>query len=94
MDGKAILDIAMSTNDAKARTVRDYLKALLREVWVQEESFSGKRPFGNSGWQGEVAAALIKAKTIPGELDSDGYVNRYDQSQMDEAVRTAIEALA
>lgn len=48
-----ILDILMGENDAGALTVRDYLKALLRRLWLEQEGFSGKRPFGNSGWEDE-----------------------------------------
>ena len=33
-------------------TVKDYLKTLLHTLWDEEDGFSGKRPFGNSGWQG------------------------------------------
>lgn len=39
---------------------RGYLKALLRTVLTEEESFSGKRPFGNSGWLYELGAGLAK----------------------------------
>jgi len=45
-----ILDIQLPENDADAATVRDYLKELLSTVLIEEEEFSGKRPFGNSGW--------------------------------------------
>jgi hypothetical protein len=35
-------------------TIREYLRTLLSELWREEESFNGKRPFGNSGWQYDV----------------------------------------
>lgn len=61
MTPKEILEIQMETNDAGAVTIRHYLHELLATLWEQEESFSGKRPFGNSGWQYEVTNALEAA---------------------------------
>ena len=42
-------------------TVRQYLFALIKTLWDEGESFSGKRPFGNSGWDIELMAQLAKA---------------------------------
>ena len=60
-------------------TVRGYLLRLLSDLWRKEESFNGKRPFGNSGWQWEVYEALIEAGYIPGELDKDGGILDFDE---------------
>lgn len=46
-------------NDARATTVRGFLVALLRLLWEYGESFSGKRPWGNSGWQYAVHDAVL-----------------------------------
>lgn len=70
--GAQILAVPLPTNDADAETVRDYLVALVREVWRYEECFDGKRPFGNSGWQSEVYDGL----TAAGLDDSDATVMR------------------
>ena len=59
-----VLDVPMGENDAEAATVRDYLKDLLSTLWREEEGFSGKRPFGNSGWKYELYAALTAAGLI------------------------------
>ncbi len=53
-------------------TLREYFHALLSTLWHEEEGFSGKRPFGNSGWQGDVYRPLAKAGYVTG--DEDGYV--------------------
>lgn len=75
-----ILDRALGVvfdSDAGAElSVREYLHALLRTLWREQEGFSGKRPFGNSGWDCELYAPLIREKFIPGALDEDGYVER------------------
>lgn len=84
----AVLQTKMDTNDSGAETVGDYLRALLRNVWQEEEEFSGKRPFGNSGWQSEVYNALVKAGLLEG--DEDGPIS-YDDAE--KLILDAIEAL-
>lgn len=54
-----VLTCTMPENDAGAATVRDYLVKLLETVLEEGESFSGKRPFGNSGWEWEMPQALM-----------------------------------
>jgi hypothetical protein len=63
-------------------TVRDYLKGLLQNLWIEGEGFSGKRPFGNSGWEYDLYQPLI-AVGFP----KDNY------REMDEAILRAIDAL-
>ena len=53
-------------------TVVEYLKALLTELWQEEEGFSGKRPFGDSGWQFDVYKGFVAAKLIKGDIDTEG----------------------
>jgi hypothetical protein len=88
-----ILDLPMGPNDADAATVRDYLKALLLKLWQEDEGFSGKRPFGNSGWKYEVYTALVKAGAVPGKLDAEGYVQECDDGFADQAILAAIAQL-
>jgi len=83
----------MGPNDADASTVRDYLKALLSTLWTEDEGFSGKRPFGNSGWKYEVYGALVKAGLVKGSLDDEGYVNSCDNSAADAMIQNAISDL-
>ena len=88
-----VLDLPMPTNDAKAATVRAYLLALLTTVWTQEEGFSGKRPFGNSGWQHDVYRTLVLHKAVPGKLDEDGHIEDVDTAEADKIVIAAIAEL-
>ena len=46
-EAQRVLNLPMQDNDAGAATIRDYLVALVREVWRERDGFSGKRPFGN-----------------------------------------------
>lgn len=80
-------------NDANAKSVRDYLRRLLTELFDAEEGFSGKRPFGNGGWMRELQAPLIKAKYIKGRLDEDGCVEECDDLQFRTLMGKAIQAL-
>lgn len=71
-------------------TVREYLTALLTELWQEEESFSGKRPFGNSGWQYEIYTPLVKAGMVPGEIE-DGDLIKADTGAADKLVLAMID---
>lgn len=88
-----ILDIPMQENDAGAGTVKDYLKALLTALWNEGEGFSGKRPFGNSGWEYELYIALVKAKAVKGSLTEDGYIETVDENEANKLIFKAIEGL-
>ena len=89
-----ILDLKMQPNDAKAATVRDYLKALLTALWECDESFSGKRPFGNSGWKYDLYTPLVKHGVVAGKLDADGCIEDFAQGEADELIQKAIASLA
>lgn len=89
-----ILAVSFESDDlGRTLTIRDYLVELLLSLWDKEESFSGKRPFGNSGWQYEVYAALIAAKMIDGTLDEYGHVAEIDRKHADSLIEIAICAL-
>lgn len=94
MTPSEILDIEFQSSDLhEAMTVRQFFIALLAKLWKEEEGFNGKRPFGNSGWQRDVEAALIKAGAVSGKLDEDGYVDEIDSKAFTVAINQAIQAL-
>lgn len=70
-----------SENDARAVSVAGYLTCLLLAVWDDGEGFSGKRPFGNSGWSWDLVAPLSKAGLISAVLDEDGYVESLEDER-------------
>lgn len=92
MTENEVLALPMGENDAGAATVRDYLKALLSTLWDDGEGFSGKRPFGNSGWESELYAALVSAGAVEGTVD-DGYLEDCDTGAARALIREAIKAL-
>lgn len=89
-----ILALPLGPNDSGKDTVRGYLVALVAEVWREEQCFSGKRPFGNSGWKGDFDKAFITAGWVTGNLDEDGWVEIADDDAVDRLVRSAIQGLA
>ena len=54
--------------DGDRITVGCYLRKLLEKIWIEEEGFSGKRPFGNSGWQSDLTIPLVAGGFIDGEI--------------------------
>lgn len=93
LNPQQILALPMGENDANAATIRDYLITLLATLWDEKESFDGKRPFGNSDWDGDLVVALIQAGAIEGELDEDGYIGSCDDDTAEELIGAAIQAL-
>lgn len=93
--GTDILNLPMNPeqNDAGATTIRIYLKKLLSTLWAEGEGFSGKRPFGNSGWDYDLYPPLITAGLIKGTLDRDGGIDTFDEEAGRKLIAQAIEAL-
>lgn len=85
-----VLDIKMKENDAGAEDIRDYLANLLLTLWSEREGFSGKRPFGNSGWEYDLYEALVQAGVVAGKLDEDGYLEEVRGDEADDLIRDTI----
>jgi hypothetical protein len=100
MTGNDVLKIPMIENDIQAQTIGVYLISLLDKLWDEGEGFSGKRPFGNSGWEYEIYHSLVKAEVIEGSVhkyEENGVQwEEYevdDKRQGNELINKAIEAL-
>lgn len=94
--GRAVLALPMQDNDAGAKTIREYLIMLAHKCWAKADSFSGKRPFGNSGWDYEIYTALAKGKLIEAKFDEyDGYCDliEFDEGKANRLVRYAFNEL-
>jgi hypothetical protein len=82
--GKGLLDALELRFDSDAGdglTIRDYLHKLLLTLWEEGEGFSGKRPFGNSGWDFDLYIPLIKNGFIAGRLAADGYIEKIESEE-------------
>lgn len=71
-------------------TVRKYLYELLITLWNEKEAFSGKRPFGDSGWDHDLIAALVIGGALPGKLDEFGFVKEYNPAKAEKYVSQLI----
>ena len=91
--GNKILSCPMQDNNAEANTINQYLIALADSVWEQDESFSGKRPFGNSGWKYEIYEALARNGFIKCTLYDEGDIDDIDTAEGDKLISLAIETL-
>lgn len=74
-------------------TMKEFLVNLLLKVWDEEEGFNGKRPFGNSSWQHDVAYGLVKSGIIEGYIDPDGYLEGYDHVKFEKLMQELIKGL-
>jgi len=94
MTNEQILQIRFTSGDLdRSLTIKEYLKELLTELWREGEGFSGKRPFGNSGWEYDIYAALVRNKVIKGEFDDDEYLEDYDSKLADKKMLEVIASL-
>lgn len=91
-----ILDTPVSANNSGASTVRGYLVAIVAAVWDRGSDFSGKRPFGSSGWYFDIYTALAKAGHICATFDENDYIDEISDVERDKAdsmISSAIQSL-
>lgn len=88
--GELLDGVRFDSDAGRNLTIRQYLHRLLQMLWAEQEGFSGKRPFGNSGWSYDLYKVLITAGAIKGALDSDGYIDRVDSEAGDKLVSQLI----
>jgi hypothetical protein len=84
------LDLRFNHHDLGDVSLREFYCNLLLKLWEDPYGFSGKKPYGNSGWDEPVYAALIKAGVMSGEFDSEGYIKRCDFDEGSEFVSKMI----
>jgi hypothetical protein len=94
MNKEEILAIEFESWDLNRKlTIRNYLKELLKTLWKEGDTFSGKHPFGNSGWQFDVYFHLIKYKLINGNIDDDNHIIEIDEESGRKLILELIESL-
>lgn len=71
-ENPTLLDFMYNFMDVGRVSIREYLCALLTKLWNEGESFKGKAPWGNSGWEYELQYALVAAGAVPGDIEPDG----------------------
>jgi hypothetical protein len=86
------LDLTFNSNDLGVElTFREYFYKLLVTLWLEGEGFSGKRPFGNSGWEYDLYGGLVQNSLIPGRLDDYGCIEYVDRGLGNFLIQSMIE---
>jgi len=82
-----ILDLQFKSEDLNAVvTIRSFFFLLMKKLWLEQDCFDGKRPFGNSSWDADLIKCLIENKIIKGSIDKYGYINNYDRKELNKFV--------
>ena len=90
IDLDKVLNLKVNHDGCKY-TLRTYFRDMLLCLWDEGESFSGKRPLGNSDWETPIFVALIKGGFIEGNLDEDAYAFDFDERLGRKIVKDAIK---
>lgn len=89
-----ILDLKFFSSDLREdMTIREFLQRLLLTLFEEQDGFSGKRPFGNSCWDGDIIVCLIQNKIISGKVDGDNYLEDYKYDEYWKVISEAIKSL-
>lgn len=78
-----VLDTEINIGDDFRGTLREFFVELAIKVWVEEEGFSGKRPWGNSGWKNDVYAELVRNGVLPGVINEYEELENVDKKEAD-----------
>ena len=93
MTYKEILELEFISIDLNRKiSIKEYLKELLKTLWKEGEGFSGKRPFGNSGWQSDIVYVLIKSNLIVGKINGNEVIP-FDWKEVDALMEEIIDHL-
>lgn len=87
------LEYRFDSDAGENLSIRDYLHKLLHKLWSHGEGFSSKRPFGNSGWESDIYAALVAGGFVNGELDEDDYLVSCNEDDANQLVFDMIDAV-
>lgn len=84
MTENKILQAKMVECELEDATIGEYLVNMLVSLWEEGETFSGKRPLGDSGWQYRVRESIRQSGLVAPECG---------ESDIDELVIDAIYSL-
>lgn len=74
---KEILELELDPTRFEG-TIKEYLYELLKNLWYKRDTFSGKYPFGNSGWEWDLYGPLVKAGIVKGVIHEEYEDGSYD----------------
>ena len=89
-----ILELKFYSDDLNEDvTIREFMQRLLITLFEEMDGFSGKRPFGNSGWDEDLIKCLVQNHVITGKLDTDGYLEEYDNDEYAKMIKLIVVSL-
>jgi hypothetical protein len=89
-DVEIILGLPLHHECLIAETVRGFLGELLWQVWEKGESFNGKRPWGDSGWEHDLHYPIVRAGLVTGSFNMHGDLLEYDVKGADKIISRCI----
>lgn len=93
MTNKEILELEFESTDlGETITIKEFFKRLLTTLFEEEECFSGKRPFGNSGWDYDLCICLAQNGIIDSDCQDKGGFTIWDYNSA-EANRKIFELI-
>lgn len=75
------------------RKVQAMLRNIFMTLWNQKHCFNAKRPFGNSFWEYEIYAELMRSGQVDGRFDENGDIDTVDKKAADDLVRDMINSI-
>lgn len=70
----AALEFEVAAGEGKTVPLREFFVLILGQLWEEADEFSGKRPFGNSGWYFEIIWGLIDDGVAESETEAHNLV--------------------
>ncbi len=95
MTNQEILDIKFESIDfdGKKVSIRFFLKELLKQVWLDDEGFNGKRPFGFSDWKDRIYQVLAAHDLVKADYNKkDAYYDKIDTKAADKIILKLIKS--
>lgn len=88
---RAVLDCPVDSDAFDyATTIGEVFETMLVNLIDDPEGFSGKRPFGYSGWMWSLYGALVRGGLVYGTFDDDGYLDECDRRHAIHLLNSAI----
>lgn len=92
MTNNEILNLTIDNYDfPEDMTIKGYLEELLITLWKEGEQFSGKRPFGNGGWEHDLYRPLVNNNVIEGSINKYNELNDFDYKKADKLIEELIK---
>jgi len=88
-----ILDLTIREEFQLPPTIGAFFRESMKKLWIEDEGFSGKRPFGNSDWKHGIYHALYDGGLIRGKTDEEGYLTWWDRKEADKLILSALSAM-